>query len=48
MRQPHEVASGSGSTADPVFLPPDLVARAATLPGVARVVAARQLPFNPA
>ena len=38
-------ASGSGSTADPVFLPPDLVARAAALPGVARVVAARQLPL---
>ncbi len=35
-------ASGSGSLADPVFLPPALVAQAATLPGVARVVATRQ------
>jgi putative ABC transport system permease protein len=38
-------ASGSGSTADPVFLPAALLARAAALPGVARVVAARQLPL---
>jgi putative ABC transport system permease protein len=38
-------ASGSGSSADPVFLPPDLVHRAAALPGVARVVASRQRPL---
>ena len=38
-------AGGGGSTADPVFMPPDLVAAAATLPGVARVVATRQLPL---
>ena len=36
-------ASGAGSTADPVFLPADLPARAAALPGVARVVASRQV-----
>ncbi|MES2719098.1 MAG: ABC transporter permease [Pseudomonadota bacterium] len=38
-------ASGGGSASDPVFLPADLVARAAALPGVARVVASRQLPL---
>ena len=38
-------ASGSGSSADPVFLPPDLVDRATALPGVARVVASRQRPL---
>jgi len=38
-------AGGGGSTADPVFMPPALVAAAAALPGVARVVATRQLPL---
>lgn len=38
-------ARASGSSGDPVFLPADLVARATALPGVARVVAARQLPL---
>jgi putative ABC transport system permease protein len=38
-------ASGSGSGADPVFIPPALVAQAAALPGVARVVATRQRPL---
>jgi putative ABC transport system permease protein len=38
-------ARASGSSADPVFLPAGLVARAAALPGVARVVATRQLPL---
>ncbi len=34
-----------GSNADPAFLPPGLPAQAAALPGVARVVGARQLPL---
>jgi putative ABC transport system permease protein len=38
-------ASGGGSAADPVFLPPAWLAQAAALPGVARVVASRQLPL---
>lgn len=36
-------AGGSGT--DPAFLPPALLAQAAALPGVARVVATRQLPL---
>jgi len=38
-------AGGGGSLADPVFLPPALLAQAAALPGVARVAATRQLPL---
>ena len=38
--------SGLGSAGDAVFLPPTFVARAASLPGVARLASSRQMPLT--